>query len=43
SPFLPGQIAFEPDISSWDVSNVTNMSHMFGTKEIVIYIRVNFN
>ena len=30
--FQPGPIFFNPDISSWDVSNVTNMSNMFGTK-----------
>ena len=30
SPFAPSMIKFNPDISSWDVSNVTNMSVMFG-------------
>ena len=30
--FQPGLVLFNPDISSWDVSNVTNMSNMFGTK-----------
>ena len=30
--FQPGLVEFNPDISSWDVSNVTNMSNMFGTK-----------
>jgi surface protein len=30
SPFAPSTIKFNPDISSWDVSNVTNMSNMFG-------------
>ncbi|MDA9107488.1 BspA family leucine-rich repeat surface protein, partial [Flavobacteriaceae bacterium] len=31
SPFAPSMIKFNPDISSWDVSNVTNMAEMFGT------------
>ena len=31
-PFRPLYVEFNPDISSWDVSNVTNMSNMFGTK-----------
>ena len=30
--FQPGLVEFNLDISSWDVSNVTNMSNMFGTK-----------
>ena len=42
-PFQPLYVEFNPDISSWDVSNVTNMSHMFGTKDIDDYILINFN
>jgi surface protein len=30
--YAPG--GFNQDISSWDVSNVTNMAHMFGAREI---------
>ena len=33
SPFAPSMIKFNPDISSWDVSNVTNMSLMFGLSD----------
>ena len=33
----PDEILFNPDISSWDVSNVTNMSHMFGSKEMIVF------
>ena len=42
-PFQPLYVEFNPDISSWDVSNVTNMSHMFGTEDIDDYILINFN
>ena len=39
----PDEILFDPDISSWDVSNITNMSHMFGSKEIDEIISFFFN
>ena len=39
----PDEILFDPDISSWDVSNITNMSHMFGSKEIDEIISIFFN
>ena len=42
-PFRPLYVEFNPDISSWDISNVTNMSHMFGTKGIDDYIQITFN
>ena len=33
----PDEILFNPDISSWDVSNITNMSYMFGSKEMIVF------
>ncbi len=42
-PYRPEEILFDPDISSWDVSNVTNMKGMFGTRDTSEYVRVNFN
>ena len=44
-PFRPHELQFNPNISSWDVSNVTNMQKMFGTDSSSIgnYVRNLFN
>ena len=44
-PFRPLELQFNPNISSWDVSNVTNMQKMFGTDSSSIgpYVRNLFN
>ena len=44
-PFRPNELQFNPNISSWDVSNVTNMQKMFGTDSSSIgpYVRNLFN
>ena len=41
-PFRPKELHFDPNISSWDVSNVTNMQKMFGTDSDA-YVRNLFN
>ena len=44
-PYRPHELQFNPNISSWDVSNVTNMQKMFGTDSSSIgnYVRNLFN
>ena len=42
-PYRPAELQFDPNISSWDVSNVTNMQRMFGTDSSVFYVRNLFN
>ena len=41
-PYRPAELQFNPNISSWDVSNVTNMQKMFGTDSSA-YVRNLFN